>query len=617
MSADPQQEVIAFLSQPEVDGVALGPAGRDPCLDRVPGRRLRLQAQEAVRFSYLDYSTPELRRGGLRQGAGAELSDGSRISIYGLCRCWTASGGLTLGGGRHYRRPLPVRCCGSTRPGSSTGWPGHGQLTAHMMLQLADRIADFHQSLPEEDEHGGPAAIAEIIVENDGNLACWTGLFDPSAISRPTMRFRWKGVPAREVAAPAPEIWACPPGPWHLHLGNIALWRGTPMLFDAIEFSERLACVDILYDLSFLLMDLLERSQRDLAGVVFNRYFDRMPDEAEGAALLPLFLSIHASIRAHVQATIAGGATEAAARLEARRRATSYFTLAEDRLRPARRASWRSAVSRHRQVDAGGPSRPHVGQPLGARILRSDVIRKRLHGVAPEDRLPESAYTLTQDRPRPRCAVPRADQLPAAGCTVIADATFLAPSERAAIQAVADRRQVPFARILLDAPDAVLASRLSARTGDASDATSAVLKSQRSDAATFDWASFAADIPASTLVFRTLRYLGRLLAGRTSGGPATGRGQRRLTPNNQEEPPWRPMIIRAAADRQSMPNPRPYPHGAGAHAGRSRGCLDCGYGADRSARSAMVISMPRPGGPAGANAASAGSGPAPTRSMAA
>ena len=44
-----------------------------------------------------------------------------------------------------------------------------------------------------------------------------------------------------------------------LHLGNIVLIDGKPVLFDAIEFSDIIASGDVFYDLAFLLMDLLER----------------------------------------------------------------------------------------------------------------------------------------------------------------------------------------------------------------------------------------------------------------------------------------------------------------------------------------------------------------------
>ena len=41
-----------------------------------------------------------------------------------------------------------------------------------------------------------------------------------------------------------------------LHLGNIAVIDGSPVLFDCLEFSPELATGDVLYDLAFLLMDL-------------------------------------------------------------------------------------------------------------------------------------------------------------------------------------------------------------------------------------------------------------------------------------------------------------------------------------------------------------------------
>ena len=47
-----------------------------------------------------------------------------------------------------------------------------------------------------------------------------------------------------------------------LHLGNIVLLDGAPVLFDCLEFDEALATIDTFYDLAFLLMDLLHRDLR-------------------------------------------------------------------------------------------------------------------------------------------------------------------------------------------------------------------------------------------------------------------------------------------------------------------------------------------------------------------
>jgi uncharacterized protein len=57
-----------------------------------------------------------------------------------------------------------------------------------------------------------------------------------------------------------------------LHLGNLCLWQGRPVPFDALEFDEAMATIDVGYDLAFLLMDLDRRAGRTAANRVLNRY---------------------------------------------------------------------------------------------------------------------------------------------------------------------------------------------------------------------------------------------------------------------------------------------------------------------------------------------------------
>ncbi len=89
-----------------------------------------------------------------------------------------------------------------------------------------------------------------------------------------------------------------------LHLGNIVLLDGEPVLFDAIEFDPRIATGDVFYDLAFLLMDLIERGLGAAATIVLNRYLNetRRVDDLDALAALPLFLSLRAAIRAKVTA---------------------------------------------------------------------------------------------------------------------------------------------------------------------------------------------------------------------------------------------------------------------------------------------------------------------------
>src|SRR5207237_1427039 len=89
-----------------------------------------------------------------------------------------------------------------------------------------------------------------------------------------------------------------------LHLRNICLLDRGPVLFDCLEFSDDLASIDVLYDLAFLLMDLVHRDHRDEANRLLNRYLD-LTIEEDGLATMPFFTSLRAAIRAHVSATAA------------------------------------------------------------------------------------------------------------------------------------------------------------------------------------------------------------------------------------------------------------------------------------------------------------------------
>src|SRR4029077_15123413 len=78
----------------------------------------------------------------------------------------------------------------------------------------------------------------------------------------------------------------------------------------------------------------VHRQLPELGNTVFNRYFD-LEGEAEGAGALPLYLSLHAAIRAHVGA--AGlPAKRPDQREESIAEARAYLDLAQTLLRTAK-----------------------------------------------------------------------------------------------------------------------------------------------------------------------------------------------------------------------------------------------------------------------------------------
>ena len=255
-----------------------------------------------------------------------------------------------------------------------------------------------------------------------------------------------------------------------LHLANIALMDGRPLLFDAIEFDPVIATTDVLYDLAFTLMDLIHFDQAAAANAVFNRYLAGAGDEGlDGLRLLPLFLSMRAAIRAHVlfvKSEQAGGSD--AVWREAKR----YFDLAGRLIAPrppllvaigGLSGTGKSVLAR----DLAGLIEP----PPGAVIVRSDVVRKRLFGANETTALPESAYRLDVTERVYGMLSSTAQRVLAQGCSVVLDAAYLQEAERTEIEGFAATHGARFVGLFLTTDLATRLARIEQRKGDASDAT--------------------------------------------------------------------------------------------------------------------------------------------------
>jgi aminoglycoside phosphotransferase family enzyme/predicted kinase len=260
-----------------------------------------------------------------------------------------------------------------------------------------------------------------------------------------------------------------------LHLGNIFLEHGKPVLFDCIEFNDLLSEIDVQYDLAFILMDLDIRKRRDAGVRLLGAYLDeaaRTFGEAvfEGLAALPLMLSIRAAVRAHVTAH-AGDHPTARAYLEA---AMAHLSPPPARLVALGGFSGSGKSTVARLVA------PAIGASPGALILRTDEVRKRVMGVGPTEPLPPAAYAPELYAQVYDALFATAATALRAGRTVILDATFIAPDLRGRAQQTARSARVRFEGRWLQAPPEVLRERLAGRTGDASDATVLTLETQLS-----------------------------------------------------------------------------------------------------------------------------------------
>jgi aminoglycoside phosphotransferase family enzyme/predicted kinase len=507
---DAQREIIAFLRDPASYPPGAGPIEiieTHASLVFLAGKCV-FKLKRAVKYPYLDFSTPELRRA----ACTAELKLNRRTAPQLYLEIRAVSRGPD----------------GNIRWGRRDGDPGSagepldfvvvmrrfdqhdllenlavaGGLSAALMHALTAHIVSFHEKAEHRLDRGGAAAMTEVTETNirvlrDSRAACFSaaqvdrlesGLYGELARRARLLDERRQAGKVRRVHG-------------DLHLRNICLVDGQPLLFDCVDFSEELASIDVLYDLAFLLMDLDHRRHQDVANLVLNRYLD-LTEEDEGLTLMPLFLALRAVIRAHVTATMAehgwGSGDAPAAFAEARR----YLDEAETALlpRPARLVAVGGFSGSGKSALAAALA-PELGRKPGARILRSDVLRKLRFGTEPERPLPPEAYTAEVNALVYRDLCARAAVALRAGYSVVIDAVALRGAERNSFAAVAAAAGVSFTGLWLEAPAQTMLARLGARRGDASDASREVLAQQLSrDPGAIDWARIdAGDAPDATL----------------------------------------------------------------------------------------------------------------------
>ncbi len=265
-----------------------------------------------------------------------------------------------------------------------------------------------------------------------------------------------------------------------LHLGNIVLLDDRPVLFDAIEFSEVIASGDVLYDLAFLLMDLVERNLPAAANVVFNRYLveSGRDENLDALAALPFFLAMRAAIRAKVTAARLERA-KPDEQAEIARSARTYFDWARRFIAPAPpvlvAVGGLSGTGKSVLARALAPS---LAPPPGAVVLRSDVERKTLFGKHELEPLPPEAYTPDVTARVYAAITAKARRAIAAGHSAVLDAVFARPDERRQAESAAADIGVRFEGLFLEADLATRARRAATRERDASDASADVARAQ-------------------------------------------------------------------------------------------------------------------------------------------
>lgn len=462
-----------------------------------------------VDLSYLDYSTPEKRRTAIE--AELKLNRRTAPNLYKAVHSVNRDedGKFAIDGdGETVDWVLEMR-----RFPDGALWSelaDRDALDEAALQQLADSLVGFHAKAQISWPGDGAARVRQIIAGNAEAMTIYPDILDPRAVAELTGRLDGlvdlnSGLlDARGKAGRIRHVHG------DLHLANIATIEGVPTPFDCLEFNPELATTDVLYDLAFLLMDLWQRHLRLEANLAFNRYLDHSPDDEGAVGLMPLFMSVRASIRAHVAAARAKRGDDAA-----REEAAHYLQLAHTLItEEAPRLIAIGGLSGTGKSTLARTLGADVGKPPGARILRSDVLRKRLAGVLSETPLPASAYTAEAGRATYMALDGLAWTGLAAGQAVIADAVFGVPEERDAIEDVASRIDSSFTGLWLELPEGERITRVEGRVSDASDANARIVRAQ-SQSLTSKPANWATLTSGGSL--KELSGKARMLLGLRSG----------------------------------------------------------------------------------------------------
>jgi aminoglycoside phosphotransferase family enzyme/predicted kinase len=471
MTPESQRDIYAFLATGKAHGhpgdrveqVHTHISALFLCGDRV------LKLKRAVALPYLDHTTLAARKACCERevAINSPTAPGLYLGVVPITR--DAEGALAINGAGE-----PVDYAVEMRRFDQGAlfdrMLGRGQLDRHQMCDLAEAVLANHQRAPVVEGDGG-RTFAAIVDNSLQSLSDNRNILGAEAVDRLTADLRAALEAAKPVLARRADAGMVRRCHGDLHLRNIIWWDDKPALFDAIDFNDLFVTIDVLYDLAFLLMDLDHRGQRRLAAITFNHYMEFAGD-TDGLSVLPLFLSMRAMIRAFVAATAAAEQSdpdEAARQIADGKayleRAQGYLSPPPPRLAAVGGLSGSGKSRLARELAC------YLGAAPGALVLRTDVLRKRIMGKKPYEKLGSEGYTPDIHAKVYATLKAEAKAALAAGHSVILDGVHAKQPEREQAEALAAEAGVPFTGLWVHTPVAVAMKRIETRVRNPSDVT--------------------------------------------------------------------------------------------------------------------------------------------------
>jgi aminoglycoside phosphotransferase family enzyme/predicted kinase len=427
------------------------------------------KVKKPVSFGFLDFSSLEARRSACdaELALNSRLAPGVYIDVVPITR--EGQGAFVIGGSGavadyavHMKR-LPLDARADLRL-------ARGDLAPEHIDALAQLLARFHErSEPNAriSEFGRVEVILGNVQENFAQAASLLGQLAPDGVEREVEARQLEFLSTRApLFAERIRAGRIRDGHGDLRLEHVYMVDGAaPVIIDCIEFNERFRYADVCADIAFLSMDLAWHGRVDYKERFLAAYARATGDD-DLYALVDFYESYRAYVRAKVCALSLGGAPSFEARTALEAQARRYLLLAQ--------AAERQPLEPPRLIAVGGliasgksSLANAVGRRLGAPVISSDVVRKRLLGVEPTTRLEHGAWqgAYSPDKHRDVYAeiLRRARVVLESGRSVVIDATFRRRADREAARSLALAHEAGFCFIECRTSDAVAKARLAER----------------------------------------------------------------------------------------------------------------------------------------------------------
>jgi aminoglycoside phosphotransferase family enzyme/predicted kinase len=349
-----------------------------------------------------------------------------------------------------------------------------GVIDNEQMNALAALLVDFHRGARTGsgvDEFGSPACIRTNVEENFEQLAPFVRSTGAGPVTRipvltsaqhSFLRARARSFLAEQRGLLEARVTTgrIREGHGDLHAENVCILPERFVVYDRIEFSSRLRCLDVVNDLAFLVMDLDARGFPGFGAYMAHRYAE-LAGDTELPRLLGFYKAYRAIVRAKVAALSASNGDDER-RAELRRASKRYLQLALGyELRPT--------LVLMAGLPGSGKSflAAHLARQLRAALLHSDERRKRLAGMSADASAGaawgQGLYTLQQREATYRSLLEDAVHALSSGRSVVADASFTRRAFRRPFVDAAVRLGVPYCFVHVSAPEEVVRARMSSR----------------------------------------------------------------------------------------------------------------------------------------------------------